>query len=227
MTERLYPKELPPFTVQDDRGKHYVHVFDELSLRLVLQELDTAPDFIKYLKDKEEAVRKLRFRVIPGEEDLLGSYLLQAGPLQPNPFKELDSSVSKDFSIIQMAEDGWAEYVIREHQPRIVLTTSWVRLLQRSRLEKLFLVCGLGALVDCLHEECEAPQKSGESRLCAIDRWLAQHHRGERYVVLDDHLSGTELEGSHIDRAGRLVLCEVGVGLQPSHLDPIRRALRS
>lgn len=115
--------------------------------------------------------------------------------------------------------------VIREHRPRIVLTTSWVRLLQRSRLEKLFLVCGLGAVVECLHEECEAPQKSGESRLRAIERWLEQHHRGERYVVLDDHLSGTELEGSHIDRAGRLVLCDVGVGLKPSHLDRINRAL--
>ena len=115
--------------------------------------------------------------------------------------------------------------VVREHQPRIVLTTSWVRLLQRSRLEKLFLVCGLGAVVECLHEECEAPQKSGESRLRAIDRWLAQHHRGERYVVIDDYLSGTELEGSHIDKAGRLVLCEVGVGLQPSHVYRINRAL--
>ncbi len=117
--------------------------------------------------------------------------------------------------------------VIREHQPRIVLTTSWVRLLERSRLEKLFLVCGLGAVVERLHEECEAPQKSGESRLKAIDRWLAQHHRGERYVVLDDHLSGTGLAGSHIDKAGRLVLCDVGVGLQPSHLDLVRLALRS
>lgn len=127
----------------------------------------------------------------------------------------------------QLTHRYWRFYDedIREHRPRIVLTTSWVRLLQRSRLEKLFLVCGLGAVVECLHEECEAPQKSGESRLRAIERWLEQHHRGERYVVLDDHLSGTELEGSHIDRAGRLVLCDVGVGLKPSHLDRINRAL--
>ncbi|QRR35597.1 hypothetical protein JNX00_06955 [Hydrogenophaga sp. YM1] len=116
--------------------------------------------------------------------------------------------------------------VLREHRPRIVLTTSWIRLLERSSFERIFLACGLGALAEALHDECEAAQNSGESRLRAIDRWLTQHHRGERYVVLDDYLSGTELEGSHIDKAGRLVLCDVGVGLQPSHVDRIRRALR-
>lgn len=167
-----------------------------------------------------------------------------AAPSQPLVFLDLDDVIclndpygGYDVLVQPRPSDLWEKLfareatevlleVICEHQPRIVLTTSWVRLLERSRSEKIFLVCGLGAVVECLHEECEAPQKSGESRLRAIDRWLAQHHRGESYVVIDDYLSGTELEGSHIDQAGRLVLCEVGVGLQPSHVEPIRRALR-
>lgn len=46
-----------PFSVLDDCSKPYVRVFDEVMLELVLRELDTSPDFIKYLKVKEDRRR--------------------------------------------------------------------------------------------------------------------------------------------------------------------------
>ncbi len=60
-----------------DFGKGFVHVFDEVSLDIVMQELDTITDFIKYLEDKEQ----LYYRGVQtlfgsgGEEDLLAFYL--------------------------------------------------------------------------------------------------------------------------------------------------------
>ena len=58
-----------------------------------------------------------------------------------------------------------------------------------------------------------------------IDAWLAEHHRDEPYCVLDDEASGASLVGSAHDRAGRVLLCRVGVGLHRGHLPFIHKAL--
>jgi len=50
----------------------YVHVLDEVALRAILGELDTAPDFIEYLIAKEEFSGHIECH---GEEDLLALYL--------------------------------------------------------------------------------------------------------------------------------------------------------
>lgn len=106
-----YPEEETPFIVRDNRSKHYVHVVDEKSLRLVLNELDTAPDFIKYLEDKERAVRHHRFSIIPGEEHFLGTYMLNKGPLIDKPLDHIIPKKSIKFDTIQLGEDGWPRYV--------------------------------------------------------------------------------------------------------------------
>src|SRR5437867_65397 len=60
-----------------DFGKDFVHVFDERSLEIVMNELDTIPDFIKYLSDKEALYRSGTQTIFNGggEEDLLALYL--------------------------------------------------------------------------------------------------------------------------------------------------------
>lgn len=116
---------------------------------------------------------------------------------------------------------------VREHRPRFVLTTSWLMFLERAGFESLFRATGLTAVADCLHESWEAPQDRGMSRLQAIERWLRRFSRGEPFVVLDDSFSGTGLIGSRIQKARRLVLCEIGVGLHSSHLAAIHRALQT
>lgn len=116
--------------------------------------------------------------------------------------------------------------VLAEHQAQVVLTTSWLRLFDRERLVDVFSRTGLGALAAALHEQWSAETLRGEERLQAVDRWLSQHHRGEPYVLLDDSLSGTSLIGSEHDKQGRLVLCEVEVGLTPAHAERIRAILQ-
>jgi len=53
----------------------YVHVFDDVSLDVVLRERDTVTDFIRYLTDKEELLSTGKLFVAAGEEDLLAAYL--------------------------------------------------------------------------------------------------------------------------------------------------------
>jgi hypothetical protein len=114
---------------------------------------------------------------------------------------------------------------LAEHRPRVVMTSSWIRFIDRERLADVFQLSGLGEVVDSLHDAWEAPQASRATRAQAIELWLSQHHAGERFAILDDDLSGTGLRGSAFDAAGRVVWCERDVGLLPAHLPLIRRAL--
>lgn len=61
--------------------KHFVHVFDEVSIELLLAELDTAADFLEYLKKREALLGRRGTHVIAfGEEELLSAYLLNMDP---------------------------------------------------------------------------------------------------------------------------------------------------
>lgn len=114
---------------------------------------------------------------------------------------------------------------LTEHDALVVITTSWLRFMLLDAFEMLFKKTGLEVLRDNLHDAWDAPQNRGETRAQAIDRWLAAHHRGEPYVILDDELSGTGLRRSVHDRRGRLVLCNENIGLHRGHMALIRTAL--
>jgi hypothetical protein len=115
--------------------------------------------------------------------------------------------------------------VMNQATPRVVITTSWLNMMERAGFEALFRNTGLGLVADALHDAWEAPTLRGRSRLEAIENWLAEHHRGEPFVVLDDEFSGTGLRDSRLEGLGHVVLCQVNVGLGPSHLDQILKAL--
>ncbi len=69
------PTAAPPFHVDHVEGTRFVHVFDEVTLPLLLTELDTAPEFVKYLCEKEALLSCGKAVAIAGEEHLLGAYL--------------------------------------------------------------------------------------------------------------------------------------------------------
>ncbi|WP_370661678.1 HAD domain-containing protein [Massilia aquatica] len=117
------------------------------------------------------------------------------------------------------------EPLVLEFNPQIVITSSWLRLMLLPSIEALFRASGVPWLANGFHPNGEALQASGKTRLDAVDDWLANHHNGEPYVILDDSLSGTGLAGSKHDRAGRLVMCQIDIGLLPTHSERIRWAL--
>jgi len=116
--------------------------------------------------------------------------------------------------------------ILQEHKPRVVLTTSWLRMMERDGFEDLFHRTGLSEVCRLLHSAWCAPAKPGDRRLDVIESWLELNKPEGPFVVLDDELSGTGLEGSWLDEAGCLVLCVPGIGLQPFHFEHVRRALR-
>ncbi len=65
-----------PFMIHNPGGdKGFVHVFDDVSLPIVLKELDTARDFIDYLTAKEQLAGRKSGMYTPGEEELLSVYI--------------------------------------------------------------------------------------------------------------------------------------------------------
>jgi len=115
--------------------------------------------------------------------------------------------------------------ILEEHAPRVVITTSWLRLMERAGFEALFRKTGLEPVANALHQQWEAPALRGVTRHGAIELWLHSYYRGEPLIILDDELSGTGLKGSKLDRIGSVLLCEQGVGLHAGHLPLVRKAL--
>lgn len=66
-----------PFIVgRPQPDKYFVHVFDEVSIELVLSELDTTADFLAYLTKREALLGQAGTEVRAyGEEELLAAYL--------------------------------------------------------------------------------------------------------------------------------------------------------
>ncbi|MBO7825942.1 hypothetical protein [Burkholderia pseudomallei] len=71
-----------PFTIGVAApGKAFVHVLDEFALEVVLREMDTASDFIVYLRDRERFLASDMHVVAAGEEQLVASYLRNGNEL--------------------------------------------------------------------------------------------------------------------------------------------------
>jgi HAD domain in Swiss Army Knife RNA repair proteins len=115
--------------------------------------------------------------------------------------------------------------VMEAHDPTVVISSSWSRVMDRERIAGVFETTGLGRVVQRLHSVWRVPYLSHATRYQEISAWLAQHHRYEAFVVLDDSWSGTGLAGSTWDRQGRVVLCEPGIGLTADHAETISTAL--
>jgi hypothetical protein len=71
--------DIPPIPFSTgiyDPDKGFVHVFDDVSLDIVMNTLDTITDFVSYLSKKEELICSGRLAEAAGEEDLLAHYLM-------------------------------------------------------------------------------------------------------------------------------------------------------
>ena len=64
-----------PFTIGwPDSRERFVHVLDEMTLDVLLEELDTLPDLITYLEAKERFLTSAPFISVAGEEELVARY---------------------------------------------------------------------------------------------------------------------------------------------------------
>lgn len=121
---------------------------------------------------------------------------------------------------------GVLNKLIEEFSPGVVLTTSWLALLDRAHFVDLFSRCGLERVSSHLHQYWDAPTNRGGSRLAAIEGWIARHHEGEPILILDDVQSGESLIDSFFHETGRAILCGVEGCLTMAHLQAARTALQ-
>lgn len=72
------PDEIEPFSIGDvDPSGSFVHVVNESSLNVIMQELDTITDFTEYLENKALFVRSERLSYANGEENLIAYYAIR------------------------------------------------------------------------------------------------------------------------------------------------------
>jgi hypothetical protein len=101
-------KDSKPFAIgQIDPAKGYVHVFDDTSLEIIMNTLDTVTDFVSYLTKKERFMTSGKAIFVAGEEELLASYLEDI-----NGNGEHDFLIPTDGDALVIVEGMWEEYLL-------------------------------------------------------------------------------------------------------------------
>ncbi len=96
-----------PFTIgQIDPGRGFIHVFDDTTLDIVMQTLDTITDFVAYLTKKEQFLTGPRAIFAAGEEELLAAYLAKL-----NEQGQHDFVFPEYLSAIALEEGHWDNFV--------------------------------------------------------------------------------------------------------------------
>jgi hypothetical protein len=112
--------------------KRFIHILDELTLDVLLAELDTVSDFVNYLTKKEEYLSNTDL-MVAGEEELLAAYLSNPLPEYAGfSFPQLPRS--KDLPFIN--EGGWNRlYRSRAYllwKEKVALSYEWDRLIEHQ-----------------------------------------------------------------------------------------------
>ncbi len=95
------------FTIgQVDPAKGFVHVFDDASLKVVMETLDTITDFVQYLTKKERFMTSGTAVIATGEEELLAYYLRDI-----NAHGEHDFIIPPDTNGIFIQEGLWDDFI--------------------------------------------------------------------------------------------------------------------
>ena len=107
-----FPVQLPFHITLDKRSP--VHIFDEENLGIILKDLDTFPDFLDYILEKEYAIKKLSMLSYCAEEDLLAFYYNNFNERSNKHYiypREENVSATKTLHSISVGEGEWNEFI--------------------------------------------------------------------------------------------------------------------
>ena len=86
--------EIEPFAIGDvEPSGSFVHVINDVSLEIIMRELDTIRDFTDYLEKKAAFIRSDRLSVAYGEENLLAYYAIRLNDDGHHDFVQEDEDV--------------------------------------------------------------------------------------------------------------------------------------
>ena len=164
-----------PFTIgQVDPSKGYVHVFDDTTLHIVMETLETITDFTQYLTKKERFLTGNRGILAAGEEELLALYL---GHL--NPSGEHDFFVKGDFDVLHLDEGFWDRFSKSpERQAQIdhdKISYAWDELIEKFATH---------AMTGTQYFSSGAPLRDQEKAF----RWMAREPRTRRRMLANGFL---------------------------------------
>ena len=118
-----------PFHIGFVNPPNYVHVFDDITLDIIMRTLDTISDFTNYLTKKEELLYEKRLIAAASEEDLLAYYLMNIDDKNQHGF------VFDSESKISIMQGIWNEFdkslprnlQVRENE----ISYSWDKLIEK------------------------------------------------------------------------------------------------
>jgi hypothetical protein len=100
-----------PFFVRLDKSNP-IHIFDSYNLNIVLKELDTFSDFVSYIIEKENAIKKFQTLTYCGEEDLLAHYFYNYDENSKQHYIGHKDHMNCDFLYIE--EGFWKDFIKKE-----------------------------------------------------------------------------------------------------------------
>lgn len=161
-----------PFAIGDiNPDGEFIHVFDDVTLNILMKELDTITDLTDYFDKKERFLRSGHLFSAHGEEDLLAQYLKYVNENQEHDFLRPDGKKIKENDIITL--DGGLYNQFRSHPSyigkKVADRTSYVW----DNLIKIFTDPIMEATAFSLYEE---------------DYGLAEHEEVVRYMALEDRM---------------------------------------
>ena len=129
-----------PFVVgQPNRDRGFVHVFDERALDRVFDEIDTSPDFVKYLTKREEFMSQNTVELC--EEDLLMLYLTNANEEGEHDFVP-QVPAENDMNMVIMPVGGWDDFAqskkYRSKKAADKISYMWDDLIERFAAGKIY-----------------------------------------------------------------------------------------
>lgn len=184
-----------PFTIGDlYPNKTFIHVIDELSLKLLLTELDTITDFVAYLKEKERVVRAGYLGLSPGEDDTLGAYLSGHGVI-------VDEKVVPENTFVQIAEHEWEGLkkspIYNYYKALKKGSCFWDETIQRLSDSILTATVGLGIENSFLSHEETVRQLAAESR---ISRYYLSKYFLEKFKQVPTDRRSSRIVESHEEK---------------------------
>lgn len=161
-----------PFAIgQVDPDKGYVHVFDDVTLEVVMKTLDTISDFTQYLTKKEEFILSGKLLSSAGEDDLLAYYLQHIDENNEHAFFP-DST--KNANKITIMEGFWEDFC--KHPSRIAqIKANEISYAWDDLIEKFIYHVTTGTSYFLSHPDIKSQEK--------IFRFLAKENRTFRRAL--------------------------------------------
>jgi hypothetical protein len=182
----------PPFTlVHTIREPGFTHVFDEVTLGIVLETLDTISDFVAYLEAKENLARRGSVVMAAGEEEILARYLKHADGKGKRGF-----GLSDKFDVALIEEGGW-KALLTNPQWLAKLEADKVSYAWDALIEKFAHYAATG--------EAELREGMGIADFERALRFLARESRVKRRSLADAILGIMQQARPGTERASRVV----------------------